>query len=115
MEPPKVSPGTELESTSSPQLPFKIPHIPSNRDHKALNGGTLGGLGRACRLLRMVRAVEARVIRHEGSVGIYTILYHTVLYQKYHTIPYHTRWVGRWLKPPPMALSRRGIRSGGGG
>ena len=28
-----------------PQLPFKTPQIPSNRDHKALNRGTLGGLG----------------------------------------------------------------------
>ena len=33
------------ESTSTPQLSFKRPHIPSNRDHKALNRGTLGGLG----------------------------------------------------------------------
>ena len=33
--------------TSTPQLPFKTPQIPSNRDHKALNRGTLGGLGRA--------------------------------------------------------------------
>ena len=32
-------------STSTPQLPFEIPHIPTNRDHKALNRGTLGGLG----------------------------------------------------------------------
>ena len=28
-----------------PQLPLKEPQIPSNRDHKALNRGTLGGLG----------------------------------------------------------------------
>ena len=32
-------------TTSTPQLPFKTPQIPSNRDHKALNRGTLGGLG----------------------------------------------------------------------
>ena len=32
--------------TSTPQLPFKIPHIPTSRDHKALNRATLGGLGR---------------------------------------------------------------------
>ena len=31
--------------TSTPQLPFKRPQIPSNRDHKALNRGTLGGVG----------------------------------------------------------------------
>ena len=31
--------------TSTPQLPLKIPHIPTNRDQKALNRGTLGGLG----------------------------------------------------------------------
>ena len=36
--------------TSTPQLPFKGPQIPSNGDHKALNGGTLGGAGRCkCR------------------------------------------------------------------
>ena len=32
------------EMASTPQLPFKIPHIPTNGDHKALNGGTLRGL-----------------------------------------------------------------------
>ena len=29
----------------SPQLPFKRPQIPSNRDHKALKKGTLGAVG----------------------------------------------------------------------
>ena len=33
----------ELSITSTPQLPFKIPHIPTTRDHKAFNRGTLGG------------------------------------------------------------------------
>ena len=32
--------------TSTPQLPIKIPQIPSNRDYKAPNRGTLEGLGR---------------------------------------------------------------------
>ena len=31
---------------NTPQLPIKIPHIPTNRDHKALNRSTLGGLER---------------------------------------------------------------------
>ena len=31
--------------TSTPQLRFKTPHIPTNRDHEALDRGTLGGLG----------------------------------------------------------------------
>ena len=31
--------------TSTPQLPFKEPQIPSTRDHKAINRVTLGGLG----------------------------------------------------------------------
>ena len=31
--------------TSTAQLPSKIPQIPSNRDYKALNRGTLGDLG----------------------------------------------------------------------
>ena len=30
-----------MTTTSTPQLPFKEPQIPSNRDHKALNRGTL--------------------------------------------------------------------------
>ena len=30
---------------STSQLPFKTPQIASNRDHRALNRGTLGGLG----------------------------------------------------------------------
>ena len=32
-------------SPSTPQLPFKRPYIPSSGDRKALNRGTLGGLG----------------------------------------------------------------------
>ena len=31
--------------TSTPQIPFKEPQIPSSRVYKALNRGTLGGLG----------------------------------------------------------------------
>ena len=31
--------------TSTPQLPLQEPQIPSHEDHKALNRGTLGGLG----------------------------------------------------------------------
>ena len=42
-----------LDHTSTPQLPFKRPQIPSNRDHMALNGGTLGGLG--------IGVVESRI------------------------------------------------------
>ena len=33
-----------MGSFQHPQLHFKIPHTPTNRDHKALNRGTLGGL-----------------------------------------------------------------------
>ena len=39
------SPGKGIICTSTPQLPFQIAHIPSNRNHKAINRGTLGGLG----------------------------------------------------------------------
>ena len=31
--------------TNTPELPFKRPQMPSNRDHMALNRATLGGLG----------------------------------------------------------------------
>ena len=33
------------DSLWAPQLTLKRPQIPSNRDHKALNRGTLGGVG----------------------------------------------------------------------
>ena len=50
--------------TSTPQLPFKRPQIPSNRYHKALNRGTLGSRKEAfisthralCKVGRMKRA-----------------------------------------------------------
>ena len=32
--------------TSTPQLPFKTPQIPSNGDHKVLTRATMGGLGK---------------------------------------------------------------------
>ena len=42
----RLSPIFDTSSTpSTPQQPSKTPQIPSNRDHKALNRGTLGGLG----------------------------------------------------------------------
>ena len=31
------------DTNQHPQLPHKRPHIPTNRDHKAINRGTLGG------------------------------------------------------------------------
>ena len=34
-----------IPTASTRQLPFKISHIATNRDHKALYRGTLGGLG----------------------------------------------------------------------
>ena len=37
--------GKGLMSTT--QLPFNTPQIPPYRDHKALNSGTLGGVGKA--------------------------------------------------------------------
>ena len=49
----------ELFLTSTPQLPFKRPHIPTNRDHKALNRGTLGGLGKDSTRNRLERSLPA--------------------------------------------------------
>ena len=40
------SPNTDPTSSSTPQLPFERPQIPSHKDHQALNRGTLGGAGR---------------------------------------------------------------------
>ena len=46
---PRHASGEILDSAlyrpAPPQLPCKEPQIPSNRDHKALNRGTLGGVG----------------------------------------------------------------------
>ena len=48
-----------------PQLPFKKPQIESNRDHKALNRGTLGGLGMEAGLGLLVQ-VGFRPVRVYG-------------------------------------------------
>ena len=41
-------------ASSTPQLPFKAPPIECNRDHKALNRGTLWALGRTLDRLRFL-------------------------------------------------------------
>ena len=41
----KGAEANRLDRPATPLLPFKIHHIPTSRDHKALNRGTLGGLG----------------------------------------------------------------------
>ena len=52
-----------------PQLPFKEPQIPSNRDHKSLNKGTLGGLGRdpKCELRHQLRGIGL------SGLGVYQV------------------------------------------
>ena len=42
---------------SAPQIPFTAHQIPSNRDHKALNEGTLEGLGVEANLGLKVSAI----------------------------------------------------------
>ena len=39
--------GSATKTTSTPQVRFTTPQIPSNGDHKALNTGPLRGLGKA--------------------------------------------------------------------
>ena len=56
-----------VESTSTPQLPFKRPQIPSNRDHKALNRGTLGGAGTTRAVSQSLR-LSQRVSPVKGQV-----------------------------------------------
>ena len=46
-------------SASTPQIPFKIPHIPTNKD---LNRGTLGGLSVAC-ALDCPKALRTEILR----------------------------------------------------
>ena len=41
----QIAPRLSHKSIQHPSLPLKISHIPTNRDHKALNRGTLVGLG----------------------------------------------------------------------
>ena len=42
-----------LVMTSTLQLPFKTPQIPFNRDYKAVDRGTLEGLGNAVELAKV--------------------------------------------------------------
>ena len=56
--------GLKTTSTSTPQLPFKRPHTPTKRDHKALNRGTLGGLG------ILVWGPQALMIRYLDPLGV---------------------------------------------
>ena len=53
--------GKTPSPTSTPQLPFKTPQIPSNRDHKALDRGTLGGLGKNLNFERSNVIIPARL------------------------------------------------------
>ena len=41
-----VSNTKSTKPTSTVQLPFQRPQVPSNGDHQALKNGTLGGAGR---------------------------------------------------------------------
>ena len=52
---------------STPQLPFKIPQIPSNRDYKALDRGTLGGLGVYICLKRATLGTAVVDLKGEGA------------------------------------------------
>ena len=56
--------------TSTPQLPFKRPQIPSNRDHKALNRGTLGGLG-MCMYIYIYIYTCKHILYRYAHVSIY--------------------------------------------
>ena len=49
--------------SSTLQLPFKIPQIPSNRDYKALNRATLRGLG-------SLASLEVWIVRRFASLSI---------------------------------------------
>ena len=51
--PGNYPPGTVLEHSGEPPLPFKMPQIPINRDHEALNRGTLGGPGLRVKMTRL--------------------------------------------------------------
>ena len=59
-------------SPSTPQLPFKTPQIPSNRDHKALNRRTLGGLGHQTRSMvykDVTRPPQPKIPEFRGDLG----------------------------------------------
>ena len=57
--------GPDLDpSTSTHQLPFKEPQIPSNRVYKALNRGTLGGLGNGARIKMTIGKGSSIFWRH---------------------------------------------------
>ena len=59
-----------------PQLPFKTPHIPSNRDHEALIRGTLGGLGIELLLSLRLRFDMSKALNQRTCYGILDVSYH---------------------------------------
>ena len=61
--------------SSTPQLPFKTPQIPFNRDHKALNSGTLGGVGSSLSMWgRLTLGAQIDGMQHFTAPGAYTVL-----------------------------------------
>ena len=53
--------------TSTPQLPFKTPKLPSNRDHKALDRATLGVQVGADLSLTILRIPNHQCLQNEPS------------------------------------------------
>ena len=78
--------------TSIPQLPFKKPQIPFNRDHTALHRGTLGSLGKG--------PLQEPLIF--GSPTIFLTIKIPIFWK-----PPIWGWVGQWVlggKSPVCAL-----------
>ena len=80
--------------SSIPQLPFNRPPIPSNRYHKALNGGTLGGLGGGVILGELIKGTTV------GGTGLGSLKQRHLLRNVKHPLP--------TAPPKTMRVSKNG-------
>ena len=73
---PNTEPPPSRSTTSTPQLPFKIPHTPANRDHKAVSRGTLGQTHRVQVSLWHIHEPQSHDIVTPFKAQVYTISLH---------------------------------------
>ena len=93
-----------VTSASTPQLPFKKPQIPSNRDHKNLNRGTLGGAG-VCHVSYVLCYVQFVSIHVHVDVCVLVFVYVYVCI----CIPVYARVLGGPCKKKPDTPKQAGV------
>ena len=100
--PPRVRRRSKVFS-STPQLPFKISQRPSNRDYKAPDRGTLGGLGWGCCFFVQLVVVVIR-LSPEGWLAGHVLVKRGVQLLNIHDVYSDPRIPGPPKKPKIMAL-----------